>query len=426
MGVRDLGMSGAVDVRGCNGRYCATGLELRTDLEHGDALRILILNWRDPRHPAAGGAEVFLFEQARRWVKSGCCVEWLTAGFRGGRSHDAIDGVNVRRVGNALTVYAAVPWAYLREFRDRFDIVLDSSNGLPFFSPLFSTKPKICIVYHVHREIFRKHLPTWLAVPLIWCEGKLVPFLYRDVDFVTISDDTRTEMIRLALSRRLIRLVRCGVDTSLIPGIKSSTPCIVYLGRLKTYKRIDLLIAAFARVHDLLPDAVLRVAGDGDARPALEEQVQRLGLADYIVFEGFVDEARKRTLLQEAWVFVTPSEMEGWGISVIEANACETAAIAFDVPGLRESIDDGVSGLLVPDGEDLAAAILAVLTDTRLRRRLERAALERSRTFSWEATSTTMLGEIMRVVSATNFTDATTPGNARIPKSTRPRQVMEL
>ncbi|HEV7179766.1 MAG TPA: glycosyltransferase, partial [Candidatus Baltobacteraceae bacterium] len=108
-------------------------------------LRILVINWRDPKHPAAGGAETYLFEQARRWVRWGHQVEWLSGGFPGGAARDRIDAIPVRRVGNAVTVYAAVPWTYLREFRDRFDLVLDSSNGIPFFSPLFSMKPKICV-----------------------------------------------------------------------------------------------------------------------------------------------------------------------------------------------------------------------------------------------------------------------------------------
>jgi glycosyltransferase involved in cell wall biosynthesis len=376
-----------------------------------DRLRILILNWRDPKHPQSGGAETYLFEQARRWVKSGHYVEWLTAGFRNGAPRDVLEGIRIRRVGNAMTVYAALPWAYLREFRDRFDVVLDASNGIPFFSPLFSMKPKICIVHHVHREVFRKHLPAWLAYPLIWCEEKLVPLLYRNVRFVAVSDDTRDEMTRLGIGGPSIGLVRNGVDGELVPGTKSATPVVAYLGRLKAYKRVDLLVEAFARVREQLPDATLRIAGTGDARPALEECVRRLGLERSVAFEGFVDEDRKRALLQEAWVLVTPSEMEGWGISVIEANACATPAVAFAVPGLREAIVDGVSGLLVPEGGDLAAAIALVLGNASLRERLERGAVERARAFSWEISANEMLAEMMRAMVGGEFHAIDLDGN---------------
>jgi glycosyltransferase involved in cell wall biosynthesis len=122
-----------------------------------------------------------------------------------------------------------------------------------------------------------------------------------------------------------------------------------------------------------------------------------------VIFEGFVDDDRKRELLQSAWVTVTLSEMEGWGIGAIEGNACGTPAIAYDVPGLREAIAHDRSGLIVPDGGDVAGAILAVLRDGTLRRRLEIGALERAREFSWDRTAREMLFEIMRAIMGLEF-----------------------
>ncbi len=366
-------------------------------------LRILILNWRDPKHPQAGGAETYLFEQAKRWVRWGHHVEWLSGGFPGGAPLEDVESIPVRRVGNAVTVYAAVPYAYLREFRDRFDVIVDSSNGIPFFSPLFSMKPKVCIVYHVHREVFKKHLPGWLAHALAWCEEKLVPLVYRNVHFVTISDDTRAEMRRVGIGNPGAGLVRCGVDDSLVPGEKAAVPTVLYLGRLKAYKRVDRLIEAFAGVRDRLPSAVLRIAGTGDALPSLKELVSRLGLDGSVTFEGFVDDDRKRELLQRAWVTVSLSEMEGWGLTAIEGNACGTPAIAYDVPGLREAIVDDVSGLIVRDGGEVADAIFAVLKDDVLRRRLERGALARAAKFSWDETAREMLKEVMRAIVGLDF-----------------------
>jgi glycosyltransferase involved in cell wall biosynthesis len=330
-------------------------------------------------------------------------VEWLSGGFPGGAARDRIDAIPVRRVGNAVTVYAAVPWTYLREFRDRFDLVLDSSNGIPFFSPLFSMKPKICVMYHVHREVFKKHLPGWLAGILAWCEETFVPIVYRNVHFVTISEDTRDEMARVGIGSPAAGLVRCGVDDRLVPGEKAAVPTVLYLGRLKAYKRVDRLIEAFAAVRARLPSAVLRIAGTGDALPALRGLVARLGLDEAVTFEGFVDDDRKRELLQRAWATVSLSEMEGWGISAIEGNACGTPAIAYDVPGLREAIVHQESGLIVPDGGDAAAAIVAVLTDDALRHRLERGALARAAKFSWDEAAREMLFEIVRAIVGMDF-----------------------
>ncbi|MBV8148130.1 MAG: glycosyltransferase family 4 protein [Candidatus Eremiobacteraeota bacterium] len=366
-------------------------------------MRILILNWRDPKHPQAGGAETYLFEQARRWVLWGHHVQWLTANFSGGRKHEVMEAIPIRRSGNWLTAYFMLPWVYVREFRGRFDILIDSSNGIPFFTPLFARTPKVCIVHHVHREIFRKHLSPWLAYPLMWCETKLVPFLYRKARFVTVSEDTRNEMLRLHIGTPPIGLVRNGVDPALRPGTKAAVPTVLYLGRLKAYKRVDLLIDAFARVRRRVSNAMMRVAGSGDSMRGLVEQVKRLGLTGCVVFEGFVDENRKLELLQGAWVSVVPSETEGWGITVIESNACGTPAIAFAVPGLREAIVDGVSGLLVPDGEDLARPIERVLTDSELRQKLAEGAVARAQAFSWDASAAQMLGYLSNLASSKTF-----------------------
>jgi glycosyltransferase involved in cell wall biosynthesis len=366
-------------------------------------LRILIINWRDPKHPQAGGAETYLFEQAKRWVRWGHYVEWLSGGFPGGAPRERVASIPVRRVGNAVTVYSAVAFTYLREFRDRFDVIIDSSNGIPFFSPLFSMKPKVCIVYHVHREVFKKHLAGWLAHGLAWCEEKLVPLVYRKVHFVTISDDTRTEMQRVGIGNSGTGLVRCGVDASLGPGEKAAVPTVLYLGRLKAYKRVDHLIEAFTAVRDRLPNAVLRIAGTGDALPGLRRLVSTLNLQEAVIFEGYVDDDRKRQLLQRAWVTVSLSEIEGWGITAIEGNACGTPAIAYDVPGLRESIVHDESGLIVPDGGDVGDAIFAVLKDDVLRKRLERGALARAAKFSWDEAAREMLKEIMRAIVGLEF-----------------------
>jgi glycosyltransferase involved in cell wall biosynthesis len=357
-------------------------------------LRILVLNWRDPKHPQAGGAEAYLFEQAKLWTQWGHHVEWLTAGFPGCSRVEMLDGIRIRRVGNALTVYLALPLAYLREFSGRFDVIVDSSNGIPFFSPLFTSTPKICVMYHVHREVFKKHLPRWLAGILAWCEEKFVPFLYRKAHFVTISEDTLQEMQRVGIAKAGTGLVRCGVDARLVPGEKAAVPTVLYLGRLKAYKRVDLLVRAFAEVRKKVPSAILRIAGSGDARPGLEELVASLDCGTSVIFEGFVDDDRKRLLLQQAWVSVATSEMEGWGITVIEANACGTPTVAFSVPGLREAIADTVSGLLVPEEGDLAPAIVSVLTDAALRGRLENGSVAHAAQFSWEHAAREMLDEV--------------------------------
>ena len=361
-------------------------------------LRILIINWRDPQHPQAGGAETYLFEQARCWVEWGHQVDWLTAGFPGCQPRVEYGGVRFRRVGNAFSVYGVVPLTYLREFRQHFDVVIDSENGIPFFTPFYSLKPKLRVVYHVHQEVFRRHLPAVLAYPLMWCEAVFVPWLYRNIALVTISEDTRKQLNDLGIEDSRMGVVHCGVDSSLRPGSKAHVPTVLALGRLKAYKRVERIVDAFAAVRNEIPEAKLRIAGSGDQEEVLRRRVAELALADAVIFEGFVSDERKAELLAEAWVLVSASEMEGWGISVIEANACATPAVAYDVPGLREAIVHGENGLLVQDGESLAPAILRVLKEASLRGELEAGSLKRAAAFSWKESARRMLGELMQAI----------------------------
>jgi glycosyltransferase involved in cell wall biosynthesis len=369
-----------------------------TPMRVHDGFNILILNWRDPTHPQAGGAEAYLFEMARRWVSWGHRVSWLTASYRGATPESVLEGVEIKRVGNAATVYGAVAFEYVRRCRDRFDVILDAENGIPFFSPLFSMKPKIGIMHHVHQQVLRKHLRFPLSEVLAWAERRLMPRVYRNVQFVAVSQDTRQEMERLRLAARPVEVIHNGVAPDLAPGEKAGSPTLLCLGRLKPYKRVDLVVRAFARVRAVVPDAVLRVAGAGDEAVAvrLRALAEELGVTEAVVFEGYVDDERKRELLQRAWVCVSASEIEGWGVTAIEANACGTPVVAFDVPGLREAIVDAETGLLVPEGGDLSGAIVTVLTDASLRARLERGALARAQEFSWDRAADAMLDVIAR------------------------------
>lgn len=363
---------------------------------HRDGVNVLLLNWRDPENPLAGGAEVYLHEMAKRWVRDGHRVEWLAAGFRGAPRAAVVDGITIHRVGNAVTVYLAAAWEYLRHLRDRFDVIIDAENGIPFFSPLYSLKPKILLIHHVHTEVFKEHLPAPLSLLCIWLESWLMPRAYAGVPFVAVSESTREELLRRRFTTRGVAVVHNGVDSRLVPGVKAKRPTIVYLGRLKAYKRVDLLVRAIAELRNEIPDVVFRIVGSGDAEPTLRALVKEFDLEDHVVFEGFVSEDRKREVLQGAWVFATASAMEGWGISVIEANACGTPAVGFDVPGIRESIYDGVSGVLVRDERTLCHTLSSLLLDGPRRMLLSAGALQRASTFSWEASADRMMDLVLR------------------------------
>lgn len=365
-------------------------------------LNILICNWRDVHHPQAGGAETYLHEQAKRWVALGHRVEWLTGGFAGGSKTETIDGVNVMRVGNRLTLYLAAPIMYLTKLRDRYDIIVDAENGIPFFTPLFSLKRKKLLIFHVHRGVFLKYLPAPISWLFVWIETWLMPKIYAGVDVITISEDSKSDIERFGITKRPIEVIRSGVDSRLVPGPKSETPLISYVGRLRAYKRVDWLLHAFVQIRAAVPDARLKIAGAGDDLDRLVALARELGIAGACDFCGFVSEEEKCRLLQRSWVFVSPSSMEGWGIAALEANACGTPVVVFDVPGLREAVSDGVSGKVLRDRDELAGAVVQVLTNRVERQRLERGGICRAANFSWDETARQTLDVLIRDAAATH------------------------
>ena len=351
----------------------------------------LFLNWRDPEHPEAGGAERYLLEVGRRLLKAGHTVHWLTASFPNAAPETVIDGMPITRVGNRVTVYAAIPWTFLRRFRTTFDGIVDAENGIPFFSPLYAKAPIVCLMFHVHQRVFERHLPFPASAIFKWLESSFMPFVYGRSRFVAISSDTKNELAELGVPPGRITLAYSGYQETLVPGPKATTPTMIYLGRLKKYKRIDLILNALVGIRKKVPGVKLVIAGTGDQESSLRRLSETLGVSASVSFEGFVSEDRKAELFSNAWVFVMASEMEGWGLTIIEANACGTPAVAVSVPGVREAIVHDESGILVHNATEFEAALVRVLTDRALRERLAAGGLRRAAEYTWERTSEAIL-----------------------------------
>jgi glycosyltransferase involved in cell wall biosynthesis len=288
-------------------------------------------------------------------------------------------------------MYALAPLYYLARLRGRFDVIVDSENGIPQFTPCFTRVPKIALTYHVHRRVFLAHMPRTIAWFFIWLELGLVPLLYRRVRFITISNTTKEEMLQHGKTRFPVAVIEPGIAEGLSPGTRAKEPTILYLGRLERYKRVDHLIHAVKRLRTEIPTLQLEIAGTGTEAESLRALADRIGVSDIVRFHDFVTEDEKRRLLQQAWVFATPSEMEGWGIGVIEAAACATPAIAYDVPGLREAIIDGKTGLLATEFDHFVDAVRRVLEDGLLRANMGRVAAERAAGFGWEKRASAFL-----------------------------------
>ena len=356
--------------------------------EANDKQKILIFNWRDTRHVWAGGAEVYIHEIAKRIAKRGNYVALFCGNDGKSPRNEIIDGVNIIRRGGCYTVYIWAVLYYIFKFRNKFDVIVDSENGIPFFSPLYAKEPVIGLVHHVHQDIFRKHLIFPFSQFAQFLEGQLMPFVYRNKKMITVSNSSKVAMEVIGFGKTdAISVVNPGVDHSLFkPLKKSEKPTILYLGRLKPYKSIDILIRAMSQVTNDISDATLTIAGDGESRMDLEKLVHKLNLQNAVSFAGKVSERVKAELLAKSWLIVQPSKIEGWGITVIEANASGTPVIASDVSGLRDSVNNPHSGYLVPWGQvnKFAKKIELILTDKKGRKKLEKGSQEWAKNFSWE------------------------------------------
>ncbi len=366
-----------------------------------DELKILIFSDRDIKHPWGGGSLVNIHEQAKRWVRMGHRVTMITTRPRGHARRDTIDGLEVYRAGNRYTVYLCAPVLYLLGLRKRADAVVDIINGVPFFTPLFCRKPKVAIMHHVHKEMFLIELGPVLGRIGRAIERYVVPLMYRRVHFISSSRSTVENMRNLLFhgSKLRISVAYNGIDHDFYKAGagKRERPTVLYLGRVKKYKRVPLLISMMKSVREQVKDAELLIAGGGDAVTDSRGAIERMGAGDYIRYLGFVSEEEKLRLFQEAWVQATASLVEGWGLTVVEANACGTPAVSFRVPGLRESIIDGETGRLADGEEEFVSHLVDILTDAGLRRRLTRGAEEWARRFDWDRTAAETL-EVIRLV----------------------------
>lgn len=365
-------------------------------------MRILVVNWQDQQNPHAGGAELHLHEVFGRIVRMGHDVDLLCSGFPGAPVHEVVDGMRLCRVGTRFTFPLYAHRAYRELARDNdYDVVVEDLNKIPLYTPRWKPRKLVALTHHLfgatafREESFPIAAATWLAErPL--ARG------YSGVAFQAVSQSTRDDLVSRGISADRIEVIYNGVDIeALVPAQneRSETPLFSYLGRLKRYKRVDIVVKAFALLDARV--ARLEIAGKGDDRDRLEALVSRLNIEDRVRFLGYITERQKRELLQRSWATVLASPKEGWGISNLESAACGTPVIAADSPGIRESVVDGDTGFLVP-GSDIgayAAAMRGLLDSPDLVTTLGINARHFAETFTWERTASETLAHLQHVAT---------------------------
>lgn len=366
-------------------------------------MRILIFNWRDLRHSWAGGGEIYISEHALRWVKMGHDVT-VFCGQDLGKilpSFEVIDGIKIYRKGGRYSLYIWAIWYYFRRFKGKMDVVIDVENGIPFFTPLFCRIPKICYVYHIHGKQFFYEIPSPLSYIGYIIERFIFPLLYKSLPIIAISETTKKQLVEIGFKKDFITVVYSGMNESQFRVKneikKYSSPTLLYLGRIKKYKRVDLLVNIFPNIVEKVPQARLIIAGWGTEASNIANLVMKSPWRRKIDLVGPVSDEEKRVLLSRSWIFVNPSIGEGWSIAVIEANSHGTPATSFNVSGLSESIRDNETGLLVKDKEDLINKICMVLEKKDLRERLSKNASLWASNFNWDRSAKESLAVLQEI-----------------------------
>jgi glycosyltransferase involved in cell wall biosynthesis len=365
-------------------------------------VRILVLNWQDVANPQAGGAELHLQQVFSRIVAHGHDVDLLCSGWAKMPTRLKLDGIDVHRVGTRHT-YPFLAKRYYSEnlARNEYDVVIEDLNKVPLYTPLWEVRRLVALVHHLFGgTVFREASPPVAAA--VWLSERPLGPLYRKVPFQAVSKSTAEDLVKRGIPRDSIRVIYNGVDSQALTPDQSERaeqPLFVYLGRLKKYKRVDIVIRAFANLN--LPEATLEIAGTGDYRAALERLAESLHVEDRVRFLGFVPEEQKVHLLRRAWASVLASPKEGWGISNLEAAACGTPVIAANSPGIRESVIDGETGFLVPqnDPDSMSAAMRGLVQSPDLVAVLGAAGRRFAGKFTWERSASETLAHLEEVIS---------------------------
>ncbi|WP_055489879.1 glycosyltransferase family 4 protein [Streptomyces sp. TP-A0356] len=338
--------------------------------------RIVFLARRDLGNPAAGGSELLVDRLAHGLTRLGHQVTLLCGGPASYRDYRVVSA------GGDLGHYLRARPAFQRQIGD-CDLLVEVCNGMPYLTPLWHDGPTLCLVNHVHTDLWRMRFGGPLA-PAARIGRRLEHWALSGAQrhnlVVAVSPSTAHALGAIGVEHERIRVVHNGVEEPGPLAAKAPEPLFVAMGRLVEYKRIDLLLRLWERVRPVTGGRLV-IIGDGPERERLEQLA-----GPGVRFAGHVPEAEKHRLLCAAWILLHPSAVEGWGLVVTEAAVRQTPAIAFDVPGLRDSVVDGETGVLARGESSFAAAWCTLALSNDRRRLMGEAARGHGARYRWDRT----------------------------------------
>ncbi len=362
--------------------------------------KILWITWKDIKHPQAGGAEIVDNEIAKRMVKEGHQVIFLTGGFENCQPEEKVNGYRIIRLGNRFSIYFQV-FRYYKKFLGGWaDLVIEEVNTLPFFTRYYVREKRLLFFHQLCREKWLYEM-FW---PASWLGYFLEPLylrLIRREKAITVSRDTRDDLITIGFEKEKIALIH--IASNFRPqnkfSIKSSN-YILSLNSIRPSKKTLDTIRAFEIAKTKLPELKLIVAGKPNGRYGRKvlREVMNSKYTDSIEFYGRVSEKVKKELIQKSKLVCAPYVKEGWGLVVAEANTQAVPVVAYRVSGLRESVVDNVTGLLCDQNpRDLAKSIIKLFNDQKIYERLSKNAWMGTKNRSFDQTYLDFLDGLKRL-----------------------------
>ena len=357
------------------GRLAATGIR-----------RVESYAWRDLDDPDAGGSELHADEIFRRWASVGLSIEHRTSTCDEARTFRR-NGYGVTQRGGRYDVFARVIARQLRRRRPADTATIEIWNGVPWFSPLWAPRRRVVWMHHVHREMWRDALPSPLDRLGSWVETALAPPVYRRSTFATLSESSAEEIEAIGIPAGRITVIPPGVDERYgpDPARRSPVPMVVIVGRLAPVKRQCAALDALAAARRSVPDLRVELIGDGPDRVDVEAWIRANAADAWVDVRGRVTDEELLDAYRRAWLVVSASYAEGWGMSLTEGGACGTPCVATDIAGHRGAAIDGRTGLLVSDPVAIGPAVADPLADPQRRAALAEGAIEHAAGLSWTA-----------------------------------------
>jgi len=370
-------------------------------------MNILILNWRDIRNPKSGGAEIVTLEHAKAWVRRGHKVTWFASKFKNSSRHDRIEGVDIVRAGNFISVYLLAPFYYLKN-RKKIDVVIDEIHGLPFFTPLFVRKARIAFIHEVAEEIWDYMYPFPVNVIGRGVESFFFKF-YKNTQFWVPCESTINDLARYGIKRVNCKKVICAIKNKTLQKVtsdKEKNPTFIFVSRVVRMKGIEEVINAFYNIILSIPDAKLWIVGDGDERyiNSLRKIIKDKSIEKNVEFFGRVSEKKKLELMRKAHLLLHASVKEGWGLVTVEAASQGTPSVVYNVSGLRDSVLNNTTGLVIKQNSSMCMAdeSISLIYDDKRYVRFQKGGLSWARSLTWDTAIQESLSLIDEVYKKNN------------------------